>query len=100
MRGVGKGPAHMSAGMPAVYNKKGFVPGGAVDITRQGKWGNPFIIGVHGNRYEVIAKHKAMLAARPDLVEEIKRELRGKDLVCVCKPLKCHGDTLLEIANG
>jgi hypothetical protein len=87
--------------MPKVYNKaKGPVPEGAVDITRQGgKWGNPFIIGVHGNRYEVIAKHKAMLATRPDLVEEVKRELRGKDLMCVCVQLKCHGDTLLEIAN-
>ena len=58
-----------------------------------------FIIGVHGNRYEVIAKHMAMLESRSDLCDEVKKELRGKDLVCCCKPLKCHGDTLLEIAN-
>jgi len=25
--------------------------------------------------------------------------LKGKNLVCFCKPLKCHGDYLLEITN-
>jgi hypothetical protein len=34
-------------------------------------------------------------------VEEVRRELGGKDLVCWC-PLNrpCHADVLLEIANG
>lgn len=33
--------------------------------------------------------------------EEIRIELRGKDLACWCPPLeKCHADILLEIANG
>lgn len=34
------------------------------------------------------------------MAEEIKRELRGKDLMCFC-PLDqaCHVDVLLEIAN-
>ena len=27
------------------------------------------------------------------------RELAGKDLVCYCAPLQCHGDWLLEQAN-
>jgi hypothetical protein len=32
---------------------------------------------------------------------EIKRELRGKDLACFCKPgSPCHADVLLEIANS
>jgi len=26
-------------------------------------------------------------------------ELKGKDLVCWCSPLPCHGDILLELAN-
>ncbi len=29
----------------------------------------------------------------------IRAELRGKDLVCWCAPLACHGDTLPVIAN-
>ena len=34
-------------------------------------------------------------------VEDVRRELRGKDLACWC-PLDqpCHADVLLEIANG
>lgn len=32
--------------------------------------------------------------------EDIKRELRGKDLACWCAPDQaCHADVLLEIAN-
>jgi hypothetical protein len=26
-------------------------------------------------------------------------ELRGRDLVCWCAPLPCHGDVLLELAS-
>ncbi len=25
--------------------------------------------------------------------------LRGKDLICFCKPKRCHGDSILEKAN-
>jgi hypothetical protein len=29
------------------------------------------------------------------------KELRGRDLICVCKPTDpCHADVLLELANG
>lgn len=30
----------------------------------------------------------------------IKKELKGKDLVCWCAPLPCHADVLLELANA
>lgn len=33
------------------------------------------------------------------LREQARRELRGRDLVCFCKPKRCHGDTWLRIAN-
>ncbi|MFG2046173.1 DUF4326 domain-containing protein [Micromonospora sp. NPDC048935] len=34
-------------------------------------------------------------------VDDIRRELAGKNLACWCKPGDaCHGDVLLEIANG
>jgi hypothetical protein len=29
---------------------------------------------------------------------EVKR-LKGKDLVCWCAPLACHGDVILKYAN-
>ena len=72
----------------------------AVYIGRGSKWGNPFIIGKDGTRSDVIAKHREWFLSQPLLVEQARRELPGRDLVCYCKPLACHGDILLEIANG
>lgn len=44
---------------------------------------------------------------RPLTVEDVRRELSGKDLVCWCpivsdegQPVACHADVLLRVANG
>lgn len=71
-----------------------------VDITRSGVWGNPFIIGVDGTRAKVIQLHRAWFLTNPEMVQRAKRELRGKVLGCWCKPKKCHGDILVEVANA
>lgn len=68
-------------------------------IGRPSKWGNPFVIGIDGNREEVIEKYEKYLKSKRNLIELIKRELKGKDLVCYCAPQSCHGDILLKIAN-
>jgi hypothetical protein len=68
-------------------------------IGRPSKWGNPFIIGKDGNRKEVIQKYQEYLKNNSNLIIEVKKELKGKNLVCHCAPLKCHGDVLLQIAN-
>ncbi|WP_018949030.1 DUF4326 domain-containing protein [Thioalkalivibrio sp. ALMg11] len=87
--------------MPKVLNKRrDGVPPGAVYIGRGGPWGNPFVLGRDGDRETVIAKYRSHLLARPELVERARAELAGKDLVCFCAPAACHGDVLLEIANG
>lgn len=87
--------------MPKVLNKyKDGVPTNAIYIGRPSKWGNPFVIGKDGTREEVITKYRAWLLAQPEKVEEAKRELAGKDLVCFCAPKGCHGDVLLEVANA
>lgn len=80
-----------------VLNK--YTNGRGVNIMRPTKWGNPFVIGRDGSRADVIAKFESYLAKRPDLVEAARKELRGKDLVCCCAPLPCHGDVLSRIAN-
>jgi len=72
---------------------------GSVFIGRGSKYGNPFIIGRDGNRAEVITKFRNWLASKPELIEAARLELRGKNLMCFCSPLPCHGDILLEIAN-
>lgn len=87
--------------MAKVLNKyRDGIPKGAVYIGRPSKWGNPFAIGKDGDRDEVIAKYRQWLLARPDIMEAAKLELAGKDLVCFCAPKACHGDVLLEVANG
>lgn len=70
-----------------------------VYIGRPSKWGNPFKIGKDGTREEVVQKYEAWLLGQPELVQEAKRELRGKILGCWCHPLKCHGDILARIAD-
>jgi hypothetical protein len=88
--------------MPKVYNKKAKnSPANAVYVGRPSKWGNPFKIGPHGNRQEVIDKYRTWIVKR---ITDSPRvfdldELRGKDLVCWCHPQPCHADVLLELAN-
>jgi hypothetical protein len=64
-----------------------------VYIGRPSKWGNPFVIGRDGDREQVVAKYRAWLARNPALLLQLP-ELNGKDLVCWCAPLPCHGHVL------
>lgn len=75
------------------------VPAGAVYIGRGSKWGNPFRIGRDGDRAAVIAKHERWLADQHHLLRALD-ELRGRDLVCFCAPLPCHGHLLRRLANA
>jgi hypothetical protein len=87
--------------MPVVLNAKkvGRHQEGAVYIGRPSKWGNPFVIGEDGDRSEVIRKYEDLVMSTKRFCEEIKRDLRGKDLICWCHPSPCHGDVLIRIAN-
>ena len=71
-----------------------------VSIARPSKWGNPFKIGEDGTRDQVIEMYRQYLLGRPDLLAAIPIELKGKVLGCYCKPERCHGDVLAEIADG
>jgi len=71
-------------------------------IDRQSRWGNPFIIGRHGTRDEVIARHRRWLwqRIRAGAVSlEDLAALYGLRLGCHCAPLPCHGDTLAAAAD-
>ena len=91
-----------------VLNKKtDRIPLGAVYIGRPSKWGNPYKmndpllpVGLsrEGKRRAVIQQYREWLLGNPDLMQALP-ELKGKDLVCWCSPLPCHGDVLLELAN-
>lgn len=82
--------------MPAVYNKRAnAAPKEAIYIGRGSPWGNPFKIGEHGDRAQVIARFVKEVLPRLDL-----EPLRGKDLVCWCSPSACHGDEILKALSG
>lgn len=84
--------------MPRVWNRnEPRIPRNAVYIGRPGKWGNPYEIGTHGTRKEVIEKYRMYLYTS-GLINDI-HELSNHDLVCWCKPKACHGDVLIELAN-
>jgi Domain of unknown function (DUF4326) len=85
--------------MPKVYNQYKNPPVGAVYIGRGSPWGNPYVIGKHGTRDEVCDSFESMAKQRPEFLAQVRRELKGKDLVCFCAPKRCHGDFLLRIAN-
>lgn len=71
----------------------------AVFIGRPSKWGNPFKVGKDGNIFDVAQKYISWLQTQPELIADAKRELRGLDLACYCKPNLCHGDLLVLISN-
>jgi hypothetical protein len=67
-------------------------------IGRPSIWGNPYVIGTHGNREEVIEKYREYVLNNPYLMSKL-HELKGKTLGCWCSPLPCHGDVLIELVK-
>ena len=79
----------MEKGTPGVY------------IGRPSPLGNPFEIGEHGSREEVVALFKdyfiSKLAARDPEIELAFRKLKPSDsLICFCDPSACHGHVIKE----
>ena len=72
--------------------------------------GNPFKIGVDGDRDEVIEKFRIMLWAliqdqEDGVIEtlnhiiELEKKYGNVGLLCWCKPKRCHGDIILSCVN-
>lgn len=81
--------------MPKVYNKHGTYPANAEYCGRGSPLGNPFIMGVHGDRDEVCDLFEYVILPFLDV-----SDLRGKDLLCFCAPKRCHCDAILKKANA
>lgn len=79
-----------------------------VYIGRGSKFGSPFTHFKHlggpliivESREEALLRYEEWLLDQPELVQAVKLELKNKILGCFCKPLACHGDILLKIANN
>lgn len=90
--------------MPKVWNiRDRNVPTDVVYVGRPSIWGNPYHMGTESQRDEVCNAYEQWLTGDSPTSKLVrhraKKELKGKDLVCYCAPKRCHGDTLLRIAN-
>ncbi len=65
-------------------------------IGRGSKWGNPFILGRDGHRFQVINKYEMWIRSNDELQNDL-HELQGEILGCYCKPQGCHGDVLIKL---
>lgn len=92
----------MTPGRVTLSRRRGYrKPASAVVVARPSRWGNPHRVGDLG-RDEAIARFRDDLHAGRLVftVEDVRRELRSRDLACWCKPDDtCHADVLLEVAN-
>jgi hypothetical protein len=88
------------------------MPDNTVYVGRPTKWGNPYKAGgtfehqtggkpwpVYDHRHAV-ELFRQLLDRTPNLVTEIRDELKGKNIACWCPPgQSCHADLLLKLAN-
>lgn len=101
--------------------KKGWrMPANTIKVDRTTRWGNPFVVGVHGTREECLTWYEDLLAgyvvlghkeadgtwhadkqiAYRKVVARDRRFLVGKNLACWCPMDKpCHADILLRVAK-
>lgn len=109
------------------------MPAEARYVGRPSKWGNPFravntghgqcqLVDDRGTVYDTVPAERANQALRDlyelhtgtfgsyeiegDALDELRRELGGRDLACWCpledrdgNPVACHADVLLQLAN-
>jgi len=83
------------------------MPANTVKVDRTTIWGNPYIAGktpgIEDAEHAVECFGNMLKYGNPEdypMDDEIKTELRGKNLACWCKPGEpCHADVLLELAN-
>jgi hypothetical protein len=93
--------------LPGFSERRPILPAGAVYIGRRNaryglpasRWANPFRVSLEIDRASAIAAYEKWLRSQRHLMEAL-HELHGRDLVCWCAPLPCHGDVLLRLADG
>ncbi len=68
-----------------------------VYIGRGSKWGNPYHVSM--GRTKCIERYRDHISCQLQLMSAL-HELKGKTLVCFCKPKDCHGDILVAMAEA
>lgn len=94
--------------MITVVNRKTY-QGPSIYVGRPTSLGNPYRIGVHGTRDEVIAKYRDWLGLNISfdwrvrmMFNDLLRAARLGDVVlsCWCAPLACHADVIKEMLEA
>jgi hypothetical protein len=76
------------------------MPADTVYVGRPTKFGNPFPVAEHGQA-AAVERFRLWLQTQPLLVDQARRELRGKHLACWCRlDQPCHADVLLQAARS
>lgn len=78
-----------------------------VYIARPSKYGNPFSHQGDSiakfktaSRKESVEKYREWLKTQPELIEDMKKELKGKVLGCFCYPgQRCHGQVIIDMID-
>jgi len=86
--------------MTTIHNK--YKESYDVYIGRPTIFGNPFVIGKHGTRDEVIEKYRVYFEKRVRNDNEFLlavMALKNKRLGCFCKPMNCHGNVICDFLN-
>lgn len=86
--------------------KKGFkLPANTIVVSRPTKWGNPVKKGDWFGGHQITQEdavnwYRDHITPDSLMGKDARKELRGKNLACWCKPgTPCHADVLLELAN-
>lgn len=85
---------------PKVLNKYNLQGESGIIVIRPSKFGNPFKKDSLNSRNVFCDLYEKWIQTQPELIEQVKQELAGKNLVCCCAPKRCHAETLLRITNN
>jgi Domain of unknown function (DUF4326) len=98
---TGSGPASGPRRWKRSRRPGSHYPSDAVYVGRPSIYGNPFTLRDWPREVAVALYEEALLAGElPLTLDIVKKNLRGKDLVCWCDlDESCHADVLLLLAN-
>ena len=88
--------------MNKVHNKyKDTAPVDAVYIGRGSPYGNPYVIGQpHPQTGKPMTRDEVCDLFEQKVLPQLDLSgIIGKDLICFCKPKRCHGDALIKAAR-
>lgn len=97
--------------MPKIWNlhrDRKRIPADAVYVGRPTMFGNRYS-HIPGKAPIIVASRGEAVVSYAEWLQEpeqealratIRKELRGKDLVCWCAPHRCHAEVLMEVANA